>query len=64
MKTYRIRNRETGQWWEGQAPSYRVACENLGWLISDCWIRVFIPTVEDPASDKGYKYGGWENVKT
>lgn len=40
MKRYRIMNRITKKWWEGEADSAQEACEKAGWLIGDCWVRV------------------------
>jgi hypothetical protein len=40
MKTYRIMNRITKEWWEGEADSAQEACHKAGWMIGDCWVRV------------------------
>lgn len=50
MKRYRIMNRITKEWWNGEANSAQEACEKAGWLIGNCWVREF--------SQKGY--GGWK----
>ena len=47
---YRIMNRITKQWWDGEANSAQEACQLAGWLIGDCWVRQH--------SDKGA--GGWK----
>jgi len=39
MARYRIMNRITKQWWDGEADSAQQACEKAGWLIGDCWVR-------------------------
>jgi len=62
MKRYRIMNRVTGEWWNGEAPSYRLACEKAGWPVADCWIRVHTPVVADPTAESGHSYEGWKNV--
>ena len=43
MKTYRIMNRITKQWWEGEAQSAQEACQKAGWMIGDCWVRIRTP---------------------
>lgn len=40
-KTYRIMNRITKEWWEGEAESAQEACEKAGWMIGDCWVRKY-----------------------
>ena len=62
LKTYRIQNRVTEEWWQGEAPSAQEACELAGWLIGDCWVREFSPVRRDASHDSGYKYAGWKNV--
>ena len=47
---YRIMNRITRVWWDGEADSAQEACEKAGWLIGDCWVRQYSP--------KGA--GGWK----
>lgn len=51
---YRIMNRVTKEWWEGEAASTQEACQKAGWQIVDCWVRY-----------KTYgKYShGWSNAK-
>ena len=50
MKTYRVMNRSTLQWWEGEASSAQEACQKAGWMIQkagwmieNCWVRVKTP---------------------
>lgn len=59
---YRIMNRITGNWWEGEANSAQEACEMAGWLIGNCWVREFSPKRPDSHSESGFKYAGWKNV--
>ena len=40
MNRYRIMNRITKEWWEGEASSAQEACQKAGWMIGDCWVRV------------------------
>ena len=47
---YRIMNRITKEWWDGEAESAQEACSKAGWLIGDCWVREH--------SDKGSR--GWK----
>jgi len=61
-KRYRIRNRITGEWWEGEADSAQEACRLAGWLIGDCWVRQKTPVVLDPSSESGSRGGGWKKV--
>lgn len=51
MKRYRIMNRITHEWWEGEASSAHEACQKTGWMVGDCWVRQY--------SNKGS--GGWKN---
>ena len=50
MNRYRIMNRITQEWWEGEANSAQEACQKAGWMIGACWVRQYSP--------KGY--GGWK----
>ena len=47
---YRIMNRITQNWWEGEANSAQEACQMAHWPISECWVRQY--------STKGC--GGWK----
>lgn len=40
MNVYRIMNRVTKKFWEGEANSAQEACEKAGWMIGNCWVRV------------------------
>jgi len=40
MARYRVMNRITMEWWEGEALSAVRACRKAGWIIGDCWVRV------------------------
>ena len=53
MKKYRIMNKITKQWWEGEAESAQEACQAAGWPIGDCWVREW--------TRKSGRYGGWGN---
>ena len=53
MTRYRIMNRMTKEWWEGEARGPYEACTRAGWPIGDCWIREYSP--------KGS--GGWKKSK-
>jgi len=48
---YRIFNRITKEWWQGEANSAQEACKRAGWMIGNCWIREY--------TDRG----GWKNCK-
>ena len=63
MKVYKIWNRITKEFWEGEAESAQETCQNAGWLIGDCWIREKTPRVPDPRTDSGFRGGGWKEVK-
>ena len=54
MKIYRIQNRITNEWWEGEAESACEACQKAGWLIADCWVRI---------KTYGKYTHGWSNPK-
>ena len=61
MNRYRILNRVTKEWWEGEAASAQEACQKAGWLIGACWVRQHVPPHRDPARDGGIHFGGWKN---
>lgn len=50
MERYRIMNRTTGEWWEGEAETAQEACRLAGWEVEICHIR--------QRSAAGY--GGWK----
>jgi hypothetical protein len=62
LKTYRIQNRITQRWWQGQAPSAQEACDRAGWPIGSCYIREYTPVVTDPTRQSGHRGGGWKNA--
>ena len=47
---YRIFNRITQEWWEGEAKNADEACRMAGWIIGNCWVRQY--TIR----------GGWRNI--
>lgn len=63
MKPYRIMNRISKEWWEGEAESAQEACDQAGWFIGDCWVRNKTPVVSDPTSESGHRGGGWKTEK-
>ena len=50
LRRYRIMNRTTRGWWEGEAESAQEACIKAGWPMGECWVRQY--------SSKGA--GGWK----
>ena len=40
QKKYKIQNKITREWWEGEAGSTGEACTRAGWADNDCWIIV------------------------
>ena len=54
IKTYRIYNRSTKAWWEGQAPSAQKACAKAGWPMGECWVR--------ERANSPDRYPGWKTV--
>lgn len=61
MNRYRIMNRVTKEWWEGEASSAHSACQLAGWLVGDCWVRQFVPPHPDSSRPGGLHSGGWKN---
>jgi len=43
LKTYRIQNQVTKEWWKGKAYSAPEACCAAGWQIGNCYIKVRTP---------------------
>ena len=39
MPLYRVINRETGETQEVEAPFAQTACEALGWMIGNCYVK-------------------------
>lgn len=64
MKTYRIWNRVTREWWEGEASSAQEACNKAGWLIGNCWVRERTQAQLDFTRDSHYPGAGWKTVKS
>lgn len=62
MKTYRLYHRLQKRFEEVDAPSAQEACEEVGWVIADVWVRELTPVVSDPTSESGHRGGGWRNV--
>ena len=62
MKRYRIMNRITKEWWEGDADSAQEACQKAGWLIANSWVRERTPTRNDPSTESGHAGGGWKTL--
>jgi len=60
MRRYRIMNRVTKEWWEGEADSAQEACQKTGWLIGDCWVRQYAPPHSDSTKPGGHHSGGWK----
>lgn len=60
MNQYRIMNRITRQWWDGEAESAHEAYQKAGWPVADCWVRQYVPPHRDPRKDSGMHYGGWK----
>lgn len=62
MKTYRLYHRIQQEFREVDADSAQGACEQVGWLIGDVWVREHTETRRDPSSDSGFRYPGWKNI--
>lgn len=62
MKVYRLYHRILKEFRDVTAKSAQEACEKVGWLIGDTWVRVKTPIVSDPSSESGHRGGGWKNV--
>ena len=43
LKTYKIQNQVTKEWWKGKAYSAPEACYAAGWQIGNCYIKVRTP---------------------
>jgi len=53
MKTYRIMNKVTCKWWQGEATCPEEACAKAGWKRGDCLIK-------EQTNAGG---GGWRLIK-
>lgn len=62
MKWYRLMHRVTSQFRDVEAASAQEACQAVGWLIGDVWVREHTETRRDPKSESGFRYPGWKNV--
>jgi len=62
MKKYRLYHRVLREFRNVDADAAQAACEKVGWMIGDVWVREYTPTVEDPGSESGHKYGGWKFI--
>lgn len=62
MKRYRLFHRITKTFQNIQAYSAQEACQKVGWLIGETWVRELTPTVHDPTSESGHSGGGWRNI--
>ena len=62
IKHYRLFHRVLKEWADVEANSAQEACENVGWLIGDVWVREWTPVVADSASESGHRGGGWRNI--
>lgn len=55
MKQYRLFHRVKKEFRDVEAESAQEACEQVGWLIGDVWVRV---------KTQGQYSHGWSNVTT
>lgn len=39
-RIFRVRNNRTHKWWEGPAFDTQGACDQAGWLLAECYVRV------------------------
>ena len=62
MKRYRLFHRIHEQFADVDADSAHEACQHVGWLIGDVWVRELTPVVKNPASESSHSGGGWKNV--
>ena len=62
LKTYRLYHRIQKVFREAEAELAQEACDQVGWLIGDVWVRELTPVVSDPNSDSGHRGGGWKNI--
>lgn len=61
LNIYRLYNRVTKKWWQGEAQGAQEACQKAGWLIGDCWVRRRTPVIPNSSKQSGYSGGGWTN---
>ena len=62
MKLYRLMHRATGQFRDVEEASAQEACQAVGWLIGNTWVREHTETRPDPKAPGGVRYTGWKNV--
>ena len=62
MKNYRLYHRILKAFRDVQADSAQEACNQVGWLIGDTWVRELTPRVKDPSRESGARGGGWRNI--
>lgn len=62
MKEYRLFHRVLKEFRNVKAHSAQEACEQVGWLIGDTWVREYTPLVSNPASESGHSGGGWKDI--
>lgn len=62
MKDYRLYHRILKEFRNIEAESAQEACEQVGWVIGDVWVREHTETRRDPHSDSGLRYPGWKNI--
>lgn len=62
MKTYRLYHRIQKVFRDVEAESAQEACDQVGWLIGNTWVRELTPVVSDSSSESGHRGGGWKNV--
>ena len=62
MKQYRLYHRTLKEFRHEETESAQEACQKVGWLIGDVWVRELTPIVRDPTSESGHRGGGWKNV--
>lgn len=62
MKQYRLCHRSLKEFRDVEAESAQEACQTVGWLIGDVWVRELTPVVPDPTSESGHRGGGWKNI--
>ena len=62
MSEYRLYHRIEKRFKDVKAESAQEACDKVGWLIGDVWVREYTPVVSDPSSDSGHRGGGLRNI--
>lgn len=62
MKNYRLYHRILKEFRDVKADSATEACQSVGWMIGDVWVRELTPMVRNPASESGHSGGGWKYI--